>query len=114
MELYGQKDNGRIVYAGDFRSKEYAMEESEVDYDNWYSLAELQTMYFDILSYVRSEDALLTKGFPKHIVDYATEFLAQIESIDEANENQDHDLAFDIECDQRENGAAITSFILGK
>ncbi len=49
---------------------------------------------------------------PKDIVKYAKWFLEQNEEREALNETCDYDTAFEVECNQRDNGTALAEFIL--
>lgn len=49
---------------------------------------------------------------PKQILYTAKEFLKQLSERDSLNEKEDYKAAFEVECEQRENGATIAEFII--
>lgn len=51
-------------------------------------------------------------NIPKQILYTAKEFLKQLSERDSLNEKEDYDKAFEVECEQRDNGATIAEFII--
>jgi len=51
---------------------------------------------------------------PKDILEAAKNFLEEIDERNEANEEEEYDSAFEIECSQRDHGAIIADWITKK
>jgi len=108
MIIYGLNGDSRLEEMGDFECIHDAMDSDDGSYSDYFSTDDLKNLQLDIDNIVGSADIVL----PMRIADAATRFIEQLSERDEAYERQDHDSAFDIECDQRDNGAEMASWIL--
>lgn len=75
--------------------------------------------YFDILEHDQmgtTKHSTIQEStgsdIPISVIEAAKSFLEAIEERDEANEKEDYDAAFEIECDQRYHGATLAEWIL--
>lgn len=99
-------------YSGDAVASIVAEAQGHNDFNSirfWHFREEIPAHELQLVVYQDDEEST---DIPIEIVEAAMSFLEAIDERNEANENEDYDAAFEIECSQRDYGAIVSGWIL--
>ena len=99
-------------YSGDAVASIVAEAQGHNDFNSirfWHFRNEIPAHELQLVVYQEEEQK---QAIPTEVIEAAKSFIKATAERNEANNQQDHDLAFDIECDQRDDGAIVSEWIL--
>lgn len=99
-------------YSGDAVASIVAEAQGHNDFNSirfWHFRNEIPAHELQLVVYQEEEQK---QAIPTEVIKAAKSFIKATAERNEANKSQNHDLAFDIECGQRDDGAIVSEWIL--